>query len=89
MAENIMRFDTVALDDEKSELVINVINSFTGTFTVRQIEQQCPGVSRELIRKIMKQHDTCLECTGKGPAAVWKRVRVLPFREGNNKGTEK
>jgi len=49
-----------------------VINSFTGTFTVRQIEQQCPGVSRELIRKIMKQHDTCLKCTSKGLAAVWK-----------------
>jgi len=64
--------NTKAPRGEKSELVINVINSFTGTFTVRQIEQQCPGVSRELIRKIMKQHDTCLKCTSKGLAAVWK-----------------
>ena len=80
--------NTQAPRGEKSELVINVINSFTGTFTVRQIEQQCPGVSRELIRKIMKQHDTCLKCTGKGPAAVWKRVRVLPLSKGKNKGIE-
>ena len=78
--------NTQASRGEKSELVINVINSFPGTFTVRQIEQQCPGVRRELIRKIMKQHDSCLECTGKGPAVVWKRVKVLPFREDNSKG---
>ena len=78
--------NTQASRGEKSELVINVINSFPGTFTVRQIEQQCPGVCRELIRKIMKQHDSCLECTGKGPAVVWKRVKVLPFREDNSKG---
>ena len=82
------RFEnTQAPRGEKSELVINVINSFTGTFTVRQIEQQCPGVSRELIRKIMKQYDTCLKCTGKGPAAVWRRVRVLPLNKGKNNGT--
>ena len=79
---------TQAPRGEKSEQVINVINSFTASFTVRQVEQQCPGVSRELIRKIMKDHSTCLECTGKGPAAVWKRVRVLPPSKGKSKGTE-
>ena len=79
---------TQAPRGEKSEQVINVINSFTASFTVRQVEQQCPGVSRELIRKIMKDHSTCLECTGKGPAAVWKRVGVLPLSKGKSKGTE-
>ena len=81
--------NTQASRGEKSELVINVINSFTGTFTVRQIEQECPGVCRALIRKIMKQHDNCLECTGKGPAVVWRRVKVLPFREDNSKGNRR
>ena len=82
------RFEnTQAPRGEKSEQVINAINAFTGTFTIRQIEQQCPGVSRELIRKIMKDHTSCLECTGKGPAAVWKRVKVLPLSKGKSKGT--
>ena len=35
----------------------------------------------------IKDHSTCLECTGKGPAAVWKRVRVLPLSKGKSKGT--
>ena len=81
------RFEnTSAPRGEKSEMVINAINAFTGSFTVRQIEQQCPGVSRELIRKIMKQHASCLQCSGRGLAAIWKRVRVLPLTEGKSKG---
>ena len=83
------RFEnTSAPRGEKSEMVINAINAFTDSFTVRQIEQQCPGVSRELIRKIMKQHASCLQCSGRGLAAVWKRVRVLPLTEGKSKGIE-
>lgn len=74
---------------EKSEQVINVINSFTTPFTVRQIEQQCPGVSRGLIRKIMQQNTHCLKCTGKGAGARWERIELLSLNEATNGATEK
>ena len=67
-------------------MVIKTVNSFEVPFTLRRIEQQCPGVSRELIRKVMKQHSDCLRSSGRGPAASWTRIKVLPLSEGNNKG---
>ena len=78
--------DTSAPRGEKTAAVIGAINSFESPFTVRQLERQCPGVSRELIRKVMKQHSDCLQSTGRGPAAMWMRIKVLPLSEGNNKG---
>ena len=78
--------NTDAPRGEKTAVVIEAINSFEVPFALRQIEQQCPGVSRELIRKVMKQHSNCLQSSGRGPAAIWTRIKVLPLREGNNKG---
>ena len=83
------RFEkTAAPRGEKSEMVINTINAFPGSFTVRQIEQQCPGISRGLIRKIMQQYADCLKCTGRGAGAHWERIKLLPLNGATNGATE-
>ena len=75
---------TTAPRGEKSEMVIDTINAFPGSFTVRQIEQQCPGVSRGLVRKIMRRYADCLRCTGKGAGARRERIKLLSLHGAAN-----
>lgn len=65
----------------KTEMIVKTINEGGDTFSVSQLEQKCPGVSRDMIRRILKQHRETgnLKCEGKGPGAIWKRIRVLPL----------
>jgi len=48
---------------------------FTGEFTVSQLENSCPGVSRDMIRRVLREQQKAdmVECQGKGPAARWKK----------------
>ncbi|HEY0682880.1 MAG TPA: Fic family protein [Steroidobacter sp.] len=44
-------------------------------FSIRELEQACPGVSRDMVRRVLREEQSAgrLECQGKGPAAVWRR----------------
>ena len=59
----------------KTELVMAAINRFADGFTVSQLEQTCPGVSRDMIRHVLRtqQCANIVECQGRGPAARWKK----------------
>ena len=59
----------------KTDLVLAAINRFAGEFTVSQLGQACPGVSRDMIRRVLRlQQDAgIIECQGRGPAARWKK----------------
>ena len=59
----------------KTDLVLAAINRFIGEFTVSQLEQACPGVSRDMIRRVLReqQNANVVECQGRGPAARWKK----------------
>jgi Fic family protein len=48
--------NTSAPRGAKTEQVINAINGFNGDFSLRELEQYCPGVSRDTIRLILKQN---------------------------------
>lgn len=58
----------------KAELVLAAICGQPGDFRLSDIEQDCPGVGREWIRRLLA--DLKLEgrasCQGKGPGARWK-----------------
>lgn len=60
----------------KTELVLSAIGSFHGDFTVGQVQEQCPAVGIDLIRRILREqrHAGKLECLGRGPAASWRRI---------------
>jgi hypothetical protein len=58
----------------KTRLVLATIDRLPGTFSVGDLERACPGVSRDLIRQVLRsQKGTLVDCTGRGPGARWKK----------------
>jgi Fic family protein len=59
---------------EKTALVEAAIARHSGEFSVSDIQRACPGVSVDLIRKVLKRlRGTEIECVGRGPTAKWRR----------------
>lgn len=60
----------------KGALVEDAIDGFLGTFTLSQIEHACPGVSRDMIRAVLKKLSLAgrVRCRGRGPGATWERI---------------
>jgi len=59
----------------KTDLIEATVEKATGEFTLANIERACPGVSRDMIRRVLrsKQADGRVECLGRGPGAVWRK----------------
>ena len=59
----------------KTELVETAIASFEKEFSISDLEKTCPGVSRDMIRRVLKNLKEAknVECIGRGPGALWKR----------------
>jgi Fic family protein len=70
----------------KRALVEQAIDAFPGAFSLADLERACPGVSRDMIRRVLSDLRKAgrLSCTGRGPGARWGK-RVIPPR-GCNKG---
>jgi Fic family protein len=60
----------------KTDLVLRTIETFIGEFTVGQVQERCPTVGIDLIRRILREQKQsgALECLGRGPAAAWRRI---------------
>lgn len=65
----------------KRELVLASIGRLTNppgkAFTISELEQSCPGVSRDMVRRVLREQQTqgALLCEGRGPGAIWKKKR--------------
>jgi Fic family protein len=61
----------------KTELITAAISRFGGTFRVSDIQRQCPGVSVDLIRRVLKNLRSSgrVKCLGRGQSAEWQRTR--------------
>lgn len=58
----------------KTQLVMTTIHNMRGTFSLADLEQACPGVSRDMIRRILTlQKGKAVECLGRGPGARWQK----------------
>ena len=59
----------------KTERVLAAIKRLSGDFTVAQVEQACPGVSRDMVRRVLRAQQAAgvIECRGRGPAARWQK----------------
>lgn len=57
----------------KTALILDAIKSFAGKFTLSDLERACPGVSRDMVRRVLKDLSAkgALKCIGKGPGAPW------------------
>jgi len=60
----------------KRASVLGVIDRQAGTFSLVDLERLCPGVSRDMIRRVLwdLQKAGAVECVRRGPAAQWQRV---------------
>ena len=59
----------------KRELVLAALARIAGEFTVAELERACPGVSRDMIRLVLRERQAqgMLVCEGRGPAARWRK----------------
>lgn len=64
----------------KTELVRNAVARRTGPFTLPQIEADCPGVSRDMVRHVLRQMRDAgqIVVRGQGRGARWQRVEEAP-----------
>ncbi|MFW5652803.1 MAG: Fic family protein [Planctomycetota bacterium] len=60
----------------KTEMVLEAVGRFHGDFAISDLQEQCPNVGIDLIRRILREQRQAgtLECLGRGPAARWRRV---------------
>src|SRR5438128_4630781 len=59
----------------KTALIEASIAGFVGPFGLSDVERACPGVSRDMIRRVLQemQRNGKIECLGKGRTAKWQK----------------
>lgn len=85
---------------EKREMVIQGIEQLLsrppGSFKISELEQVCPGVSRDMVRHVLREQQDAgsISCTGRGSGASWSKEdggggNELPPSKGNEEGNNK
>ncbi len=66
----------------KTTLVESAIAAFGETFTLAELERACPGVSQDMVRRVLRnlQKAGTVECLGRGPGAPWRRKGLTSKR---------
>lgn len=79
--------ETASPRGAKTAMVESAIKSFAGQFTLADVERACPGVSRDMVRRVLRSLKDAgkVEPLGRGPGALWRK-RVIPSKKGNSKG---
>ena len=59
----------------KTAFVEAAVAAFPGQFILVDLERACPGVSRDMVRRVLRalQSAGSVECLGRGPGAAWQR----------------
>lgn len=59
----------------KRELVLAALGRFSAEFSVAELERACPGVSRDMVRRVLRERQQAgaVECLGLGPGARWRK----------------
>jgi len=60
----------------KTELVLSVIRRHLSPFRISNIQKECPGVSLDLIRSVLKNLRSSgkVKCLGRGQSAEWEKT---------------
>ena len=60
----------------KTAMVLDVIGHMIGEFSVSDLQERCPTVSVDMIRRVLRQQRDSgqIECLGRGPHARWRRI---------------
>jgi Fic family protein len=67
--------ETKAPRGSKTDQVNAAIAHCIGEFSVAKLELLCPGVSRDMVRRVLREQQSAgrVECQGRGPAATWRK----------------
>jgi len=62
----------------KTALVEAAIEAFPGQFTLSELQRACPGVSPDMVRRILRdlQKAKKIVCLGRGPGATWRKEGI-------------
>lgn len=65
----------------KTELLRQTLENIVGDFTVSELVRFCPGISRDHLRRLLKEMKAAgqVTCLGRGPGAKWRKAK-----EGHN-----
>lgn len=60
----------------KTALILDTLEQFRGEFSIQELQELCPTVGIDLIRRILREEKQAgnIKCLGKGPFAKWKRA---------------
>lgn len=66
----------------KTALVEAANKGFSGQFSLNDLERTCPGVSRDMIRRVLRDLQSAgkVECLGRGPGALWRKKGITSKR---------
>lgn len=59
----------------KTALVAAAVDAFPGDFTLAELERASPGVSRDMVRRVLRELQKAgkVACLGRGPGAAWRQ----------------
>lgn len=59
----------------KTAMVLDAISNLHGEFSIKDLQERCPTVGIDLIRRILRSERKAghLECLGRGPNACWQK----------------
>jgi hypothetical protein len=62
----------------KTEFIREGVTSFKVPFTLGELERKYPQISRDMIRKVVRemQKEDLVICLGRGPGALWQRKGI-------------
>lgn len=63
----------------KTQMVFDAVDRISGDFKVTDVQKICPGVGLDLIRLRLGELKKAgkLECSGRGPGAVWRKKNLI------------
>ncbi len=78
---------TKAARGAKRALVEEAVAGFAGKFALSELEQRCPGVSHDMVRRVLRdmQGKGLVAGLGRGPGAQWAKEGHAPKR-GQQRG---
>ena len=64
----------------ETALVAAAIDAFPGPFSLSDLGRACPGVSRDMVRRVLRdlQKANKIVCLGRGPGATWRKPAITP-----------
>ena len=59
----------------KTQQIKRAVKNFSSEFTLSELERSCPGISRDMIRIVLKKmkKERKIKCLGMGPGAKWAK----------------